>query len=95
MNLRKLIDTGSSVNIIDKNSFEKVAEKNKNIRLKPSKTKIYPYASEPLVTKGYIICKFETPHKVTVQKCYVVNKNKVEDILGLETTEDFQITKRK
>ena len=58
-NLRMIIDTGSSVNITDKNSFEKVAE----VSLKPSKTKIYPYASEPLVTKGYFTCKFETPQK--------------------------------
>ena len=61
-----LIDTGSSVNIIDKNSFEKVAGKNKNIRLQPSKTKIYPYVSEPLVTKGYFICKF-TKRQITLQ----------------------------
>ena len=69
-----LIDTGSNVNIIDKNSFEKVAGKNKN-RLKPSNAKIYPYASEQLVTKGYFMCKFETPDKMTVQKCYVVSKD--------------------
>ena len=60
-----LIDTGSSVNIIGKNSFEKVAGKNKN-RLQPSKTKLYPYVSEPLVTKGYFICKF-TKRQITLQ----------------------------
>ena len=74
-------------------SFEKVAEKIKNIRLKPSKTKIYPYASETLVTKGYFMCKFETPHKIAVQKCYVVNKDKVANILGLETAKDLNIVK--
>ena len=53
-----LIDTGSSVKIIDKNSFEKVAEK-KNMRLKPIKMKLCPYALEPLVTKEYFMYKFE------------------------------------
>ena len=51
MSLRILINKGSSINTTDKNSFERVAEK--NINLEPSKTKIYPYASEPLVTKGH------------------------------------------
>ena len=51
MSLRILINKGSSINTTDKNSFERDAEK--NINLEPSKTKIYPYASEPLVTKGH------------------------------------------
>ena len=76
-NLRMLIDTDSRLSIVDKNSFEKVAEKNKNIRLKLSKTNIYPCASEALVTKRYFMCKFETPNKIGIQKCYVVNKDKV------------------
>ena len=53
----------SNVNIYDKSLFEKVARKIfKNIRLKPSKTKTYPYASELLVTKSYVMCKLKTPH---------------------------------
>lgn len=51
MSLRILINKGSSINTTDKNSFERDAEK--NINLEPSKTKIYPYDSEPLVTKGH------------------------------------------
>ena len=39
------------------------------------------------------MCKFETPHKITVQKCYVVNKGKVGNILGLETVKDLNIIK--
>ena len=57
--------------------------------MKPSKTKIYAYASEPLVTKGYFKCSLETPYKITVQKCYTVNKDKVGIILGLETPNDL------
>ena len=47
-----IIDSGSSVNIIDTGTFRKIQKKNK-IVLKPSKTKIYPYASEPIKTLGY------------------------------------------
>ena len=36
--------------------------------------------------------KFETPHKITVQKCYV-NKGKEGNILGLETVKDLNIIK--
>ena len=52
-----------------------------------------PYASEPLVTKGYFRCKLGTTYKITVQKCYVVNKEKVGNILGLETAKDLNIIK--
>ena len=39
------------------------------------------------------MCKFETPHKITVQKCYAVNKDKVVNIMGLETAKDLNIVK--
>ena len=91
MSLRILINKGSSINTTDKNSFERIAEK--NINLEPSKTKIYPYASEPLVTKRHFRFKFGMPYIITVQKWQVVNREKVGNILGLETARDLNVIK--
>ena len=41
-----LIDTGSSVNLIDKNTFHKIVKVNKSLILKKANTKIFPYASD-------------------------------------------------
>ena len=47
-NINFIIDSGSSINVIDKNSFRKLNPDNK-IKLHRSKQKIYPYGTtEPL-----------------------------------------------
>ena len=40
-----IIDSGSSVNLIDKNTFERIKNHNPNLLLKKSSTVIFPYAS--------------------------------------------------
>ena len=72
--------------------FKALQKKNKTLDWNHQKQKS-PYASEPLVTKGYFRCKLGTTYKITVQKCYVVNKEKVGNILGLETAKDLNIIK--
>ena len=39
------------------------------------------------------MCKLEASNKVTVQKCYVVNKNIVGNILGLEAAKNLNSIK--
>lgn len=39
------------------------------------------------------MCKLEVSNKVTVQKCYVVNKNIVGNILGLEAAKNLNSIK--
>ena len=85
-----IIDSGSSVNIIDTGTFRKIQKKNK-IVLKPSKTKIYPYASEPIKTLGYFQALFENKNLFVTQKLFVVDKSRAGNLIGLETAKALNV----
>ena len=51
--VKLLIDTGSSIDIIGKNIFDRVQSKGRKIRLFKTKKKLYPYASDPIEMLGY------------------------------------------
>ena len=53
MPVKFLIDTVSSIDIIDKNTFDRVQSKGWKIRLFKTKKKLYPHASDPIEMLGY------------------------------------------
>ena len=53
MPVKFLIDTVSSIDIIDKNTFDRVQSKGWKIRLFKTKKKRYPHALDPIEMLGY------------------------------------------
>ena len=53
ISVKLLIDTGSSIDIIEKNIFDRVQSKGQKIRLFKKKKELYPYASDPIEMLGY------------------------------------------
>ena len=66
------IDTGSSINVIDKNTFAKL----RNITLKPTSVKAYPFNSDkPVKMEGKFRVLAESKHKFTVATIYVTSED--------------------
>ena len=57
--------SGSSVNLIDRNTFIRIKNHNPNLILKKSSTVIFPYASTPLKLIGCFKAEIETKNKIT------------------------------
>ena len=53
MSVKFLIDTGSFIDIIDKNNFDIIQSKGRKIRLFKTKKNLYPYASVRIEMLGY------------------------------------------
>ena len=91
VNLQVLIDTGSSLNIIDKLTFDRL--KCKDIALMKSDHKILPYGGGDLITP---IGKFETvvesKRKCTVTTFYVVGSN-TGSLLSFKTATELNLIK--
>ena len=87
--IKMIIESGSSVNLIDKNTFERIKNHNPNLILKKSSTVIFPYASKPLKLIGSLKAEIETKNKITTNKVYVVNKNNFGNIMGIETAKEL------
>jgi hypothetical protein len=88
-----LVDTGSGVDAIDKNSFEKIQSKVK-IKLYPSKTKIYAYgAKTPLKTEG--IFYGNVNYKGTQQICrfHVMSEANSGCVIGRSTATELGMIK--
>ena len=94
VNVPMIIDSGSSVNIIDLETFRTV-QKNvpKALNVKVSKAKIFPYASKPINTRGYFITSIESERKFSIQKVYVVNKERAGNLLGIAAANELNLIK--
>ena len=80
-----IIDSGSSVNIVDRKTFQKIQQKSyKKFNIKTSKAKIYPYASELIKTLGYFKATMESSKRISVQRIYIVDKEDAGNLLGIE-----------
>ena len=79
--IKMIIDLGSSVNLIDINTFERIKNHNPNLLLKKSSTVIFPYASTRLKLIGCLKAEIEVKNKITTNKTHVVNKNNVGNIM--------------
>ena len=66
------IGTGSSINVIDKNTFAKL----RNIELKQTSVKAYPFNSDkPVKMEGKFRALAESKHKFTVATIYVTSED--------------------
>ena len=78
-----LIDTGSSVTVIDKTTFQKLKEQNPNLTLQKTKTKLFPYGTNaPLPLMGKFQTTLETKTKYAVCDVFVINKHDYEGEFG-------------
>ena len=50
---KAIVDTGSSIDLIDKETFNKIVKHNGEVHLHKTKKRIHPYASEPIKIYGY------------------------------------------
>ena len=70
--IKMTIDAGSSINVIGKNTFAKL----RNIKLKPTSVKAYPFNSDkPVKMEGKFRAVAESKHKFTVATIYVTSED--------------------
>ena len=71
-NLRFLIDTGSSINVIDYATFQKI----KGIKLQRTHIKAFPFnTKEPVKMRGNFETTMESTKKLTVATIYLIEKD--------------------
>ena len=86
------IDSGASVNIIDKTTFGKVTHQS-NIKLMRNQIKLFAYATKtPLDIKGYFETAVESGNRITLAWLYVLN-SKADCLLSGDTAIDLGILK--
>ena len=76
--VRFLIDSGSAINIINLETFNRIKKKNRNLFLKPTKAKILTYGAKnvsSLQKKGTCQLTVETGTKITAALLYVIDSN--------------------
>ena len=85
---KALIDTGSSLNLVDECVIQKMSPKP---RLQKSKVRAFAFGqSKPLPIKGKYTCMIETDSKITTADFHVVSGNK-ETIISYQTAVQLQI----
>ena len=74
MTVGPLIDTGSSIDIIDlmEFAFDGIQSKGQKIRLFKTNEKLYPYAAVPIKMLSYFESLIENENRYTTAKLYVV-----------------------
>ena len=73
--VRFQIDSGSSANIIDENTFKTIKQQNPSICLKKSKKRLFAFGSTtPLPVLGQFECVLESKKRFTTAKIIVVQK---------------------
>ena len=86
-----LIDSGASINILDKTTFAKIKETNPLITLLSSSTKVFAYASDtPLALAGKFTSEISTKDAVTVGTFYVAANSK-GNLLSFKSATDLKL----
>ena len=78
ISVRFLIDSGSAINIVDFETFSQIKKKNRNLFLKPTKTKILRYSAKnvsSLQMKDTCQLTVKTGAKITTALFYVIDSN--------------------
>ena len=88
--MKILIDTGSSVNVIDENTYLQIKDKPK---LTKTDTKIYAYGSTSVKILGKMQATFETNERITTAPVYVT-QGKSGNLLSYNTSVDLQVIPR-
>ena len=85
LSVKMTIDTGSSINVIDKNTFAKL----RNIELNQTSVKAYPFNSDkPVKMEGKFSALAESKHKFTVATICVTSEDS-GCILSTETAQEL------
>ncbi|XP_065640555.1 uncharacterized protein LOC136073115 [Hydra vulgaris] len=91
--IKMIIDSGSSVNLIDKNTLERIRSNNPYLIIKKSSTTIFPFALKPLKLIDCFKAEIEAKNKITTNNIYIVDKNNVGNIMGIKTAKELNILK--
>ena len=87
-NVKFLIDTGATVDVIDNPTFQSLKKK---VRLEPTKTKIFIYGSStPLKLHGCFQASIESKSRFTVSTFYVVD-GPGGNLLSAKTAQDLAL----
>ncbi|CAB4035596.1 Retrovirus-related Pol poly [Paramuricea clavata] len=87
--IRLVLDSGATTNILDSASFERIRKNNAKLQLEPTSIKIYPYNSTvPLPTTGKFEVQFCNGTKTTSATFHVVEGNS-GSLLGYETATEL------
>ncbi|XP_057298881.1 uncharacterized protein K02A2.6-like [Hydractinia symbiolongicarpus] len=89
--IKLMIDTGCTTSVIDRETFSKLESKNLNVVLKSSKTKLYPYASQPVKVVGKFNALFETKKQMCSSVICVIDKQKAGNLLGIDTAKQLKL----
>ena len=83
------IDSGSSVNIIDETTFQRIKKNNPNIVLRKSRKQLFEFGSQtPLTLVGQFECVLESKKRITSAKIVVV-KGTTRCLLSGQTSIDL------
>ena len=84
-----LVDTGASVNVLNKRTFDEINNRTKNsLKLKKTKTRVCTYGKDdpPLKILGEVETLIETKTKFTNSKFYVVDTKNINLLSGITAT---------
>ena len=86
-----LRDSGATINIIDKNNYDRIKQQT-NIKLLPTSTKIYPYNSiKPLELKGVFYSNTAYKENHHIAKIYVSANSDAGCILGRTSSTELGV----
>ncbi|XP_060556789.1 uncharacterized protein K02A2.6-like [Ruditapes philippinarum] len=85
--IKALIDTGSSINVIDENTYSKLQNK---VHLKRAHTKVYAYGASKVTLLGKFQAQIESKNKITTAPVYVT-KGTSGNLLSYQTSVDLNI----
>ena len=85
--VKALIDTGSSINVIDENTYSKLQDK---INLKKTHTKVYAYGASKVKLLGKFEATIETENIITTAPIYV-SRGSSGNLLSYQTSVDLKI----
>ena len=85
MSVKFLIETGSSIDIKDKNTFHRIQSKGRKIKLFKTKKKLYPYASDPIKMLRYFESLIKNENRHTRAKLYMIKNKDAGNILGINS----------
>ena len=80
-----MVDTGASINVIDKETFAKLPE----IQLEQTKTRAFAYDDTPARFIGKFDAVLETRKWYTVATVYLVNNNTSGNLMSADTAQEF------
>ena len=89
VSIQMIIDTGSSIDVIDKSTFNRI-NKHKKIYLKRSTTKVFSYGSEkPLRMLGMFQTTIENQDRIVPCDVHVIDKQSAGNLIGLQTAKSL------